>query len=283
MFQRRFAHDSGNAVRFNFITSSLQRVFIGAFAALLVACLPNFADATLISYWHFNNWDGTSKMIDADAGVLPGRLRVDANWNTVAARNGTLANAVGATPAGQGLGMLDPDDGEQNTGEGFTIDLDTTGFKDLEISWAEGRDLYGMRDVTVLYRVGNTGSFTAFGTTHPDDTGNPDNQADGNDVDNFDVFSHDMSELSELDDEALVQLRFRFDTTLDADGFDGENVLDNIRIEMNDLSFDDGSVPEPSMMVGTGSVLLAFGATYWRRRRKTCRKMLRDEKDSEIG
>lgn len=236
---------------------ALRHSSVGLMLMMAVMLLPNSADADLISYWHFNDWSGsnTDRTIVADSGIAPGTLTVDADWTEISNSGmGTTQNQFGGTPAGAGLTMLDPvNDGSSDLG--FNIELDTTGFGDLVLSWAERRDALGYQMVETFYSTDGGTSFTANVPTNAPGT-------------SYSTFTTDMSSVVGLNDNANVVIRFQFSQTLDDGSNVGRNILDNIQFNANFLSDGPPATPEPSVIIASTTMMLGFGTTYWRKRRK---------------
>ena len=230
---------------------------LATFASVCVCLMfTSNANADLVSYWNFNTWSGdnTDRSIVADDGLNPGTLTVDADWTQISnSGGGTVLNRVGSTPAGQGLTMLDPV-GDDSQDKGFQIELDTTGFEDMVVSWAERRDAEGYQRNTVFYSTDGV-NFIEASEESPGTS--------------YDTFTVDLSAIAGLNDQSSVFVRWEFSATFD-DGAIGRNIIDNIQINMAALDGrpDPPATPEPSVIVGSSGLLVAMGTTYLRRRKK---------------
>ena len=150
----------------------LKSAAIVTYATICLCVVPfgsYSARADVVGLWNFNDSD---LIVDQGIGTLNTTIGLPITQVFVP---GTTVNALGATVAGQGLGLQMsaglPDNGS------FILDfsVDLTGFQDLEVSWAWRGDpswrsnptLPGGIQVTYLFSINGGGSFTPLFQTIP--------------------------------------------------------------------------------------------------------------------
>jgi hypothetical protein len=219
--------------------SMLLRVVTGtAFAAFAVA-----SHATTIAYWNFNN---ATNQGPADLGVSYQAPNINATMTTnfeaanVLAFAGSTVNAQFGDPAGQALG-LQGGTNNINNGRHVTIQLTTSHWQDLMMSYATQRTSTGFNSQTLSWSTNGT-TFTTVGAHTAIPT-------------SFALHTWDLSGITALNNAPNVWLRLTFDGATSASG---NNRIDNLVISAN-------PVPEPATMA---ALALGVGAIAARRRRR---------------
>lgn len=205
-----------------------------------LTCLGSSARAGTIGYWHFNDYDGNSRLIDADLG--DGILKIDPGWliADLADFTGTSINALGMEAAGRSLGLRDDD----NNGRWLDVELSTVGFRDLELSFATRGTSTGFDSNALSFSTDGGTSFTSPVLYSPSTTG-------------FERIGLDLSPFTALNENANVVFRFTFDG---ATSGNGNNRIDNLQINGTSIQ----SVPEPDTLLAFGLVALVVP---WSRRK----------------
>ncbi len=228
--------------------------------------LASSAPAALIAYWDQNSNDlptpGQFGFVPADfpqpADQGAGTITL-ANFDTttggadgaytfIPSFAGTTVNAQPSIVAG---GSLSPQGGADNGSGGLTnngmsiiMAVDTTGYEDILVSWAQRGTATGFSNRQFAYSTDGV-SYTDFGS----DTG-----ALGS---TFLVKSYDLSAIAAVENSSTVY----FSITLDgATSSTGNNRFDNITIEGTP------TIPEPGSVILTLLSLASAGAVSMRSR-----------------
>lgn len=172
-----------------------MRLFCNTLVALL-AIVPSLANASLVTHFNFNSYDGDSSTINANSGGGVITLAADGGaWPTGELSNptGTTVNAVGMDTAGLALSLGNA--GRATGIRTLTIGFSTTGFSNLVLSYAAqaANSAYDMAQIE--YSI-NGGSFVDSGITF-------DPALQGS----FNVITQNLSSLSTLNNKSSVALR----------------------------------------------------------------------------
>jgi len=140
--------------------------YLSILAIILISALSLSAQS-LIHYWHFNTVNGTIETVAADFFSTPEApvLTYEAAYPNVVNQGymddvaGTTLNNRLAEPAGNGIRPRNPSDSMH-----LTIELPTTGFENIKLSYATQRSGQGMLK-QVLYYTTDGETFTQFGDT----------------------------------------------------------------------------------------------------------------------
>jgi len=209
-------------------------------AAVLCFCLVHGqVDADTISYWNFNTYDGDASSIVADTGS--GTINIDASWAAADLDDfaGSTTNALGGDPAGASLSLID----QVNNGSGLNIEVDTSTFENLELSFATRGTATGFSSNSVMYSSDGGMNFTPLVGVYAPGT-------------SFVLQTFDFSSVTSLNDNSNVVLRILFDG---ATSGSGNNRIDNLQINGDTIT----TVPEPTHAVLLG--VLGLGALLRRR------------------
>jgi type 1 fimbria pilin len=203
---------------------------MGLAAAAAVLCCAASAWSNVVASWDFNGLSGAiPASIAADTGH--GTLSLAEFTGGLSATSGTTINAAGGAVAGQSLAIA----GQSQNGRSIVIDVETVGWRQLELSMAALRSGTGFASVAVQIWDGlawNAVGSVAAGTSQ------------------WQPFYIDLAQQTFADNGSL-RLRLQLSGATSANG----NVrLDNLRI-------DGIVVPAP------GAAALA-GAALARRRRR---------------
>jgi predicted extracellular nuclease len=203
----------------------MQRLLI--VACLMLAVAPALSQDT-IAYWAQNNnnltaggfgfepgdfpqaadaGNGSLSLVDFDAST-----ETDGSYSTIASFGGTSSNAQDGASSGGSLSVV----GDGNNGMAIELTVDTTGFRDIELSWAQRGTSTGFSSRVLSYSVDGGNSFTEFAT---------DSATLGS---SWAVVSHDFATVDSLDDNADVVFRLRLDG---ATAGTGNNRVDNIYVQ----------------------------------------------------
>ncbi|WP_376692812.1 endonuclease/exonuclease/phosphatase family protein [Wenzhouxiangella sp. EGI_FJ10409] len=199
-------------------------------AALLCLAIQASAQTETIAYWAQNANDlpgggfgftTTSFPQAADEGV--GELSLanfdtsdtDGVYDCIASFGGTSDNALGGYGSG---GSLSPQgcSGQSNNGMHIDLAVDTSGYEDVVVSWAQRGTSTGFDSRQVSYSVDGGSSFTPFET---------DSGALGS---SWSVVSYDFSAIGALEGNSQAVIRITLDG---ASSSSGNNRFDNILIE----------------------------------------------------
>jgi hypothetical protein len=161
---------------------------------------------------------------------------------------GSTANAIGADPAGNALGL----ESNVNNGDFLTLSFSMTGHKNLLLSYGTRRTSTGFSSNQWAYSTDGS-TFTPFGSLVSPTTSTT-----------FGLVTRDFSAVSALNDSATGFLRY---TLSGATAATGNNRIDNIQLN---ASATNTVAPEPSSLVLMG--LGVFGFVCVRRRQPALRR-----------
>lgn len=228
----------------------MMRTTIVFACVIALAGASSAVDAAVIAYWNQNSNDLPSGGFGFTPSSFPqpadfgnGTLELanfdettsgaDDAYSFIPSFAGTGDNALFGDPSGGSLspqgGTDDGSGGLTNNGMEILVNVDTSGFSDVGISWAQRGTGTGFDSREFAYSSDGGGSFTPVAFTG--DTGTLSSS--------WDVVSPDLSGVAALSDNPNVVFRLTLDG---ATGGTGNNRFDNIVVE---------GVPEP------GSVVLA--------------------------
>ncbi len=241
----------------------MKRTTIVLTALIVLAGVASSANAAIISYWNEN----TTAFSDGTFGYVPGDFPQSPNsgngsltlanfdtttggangaYTTIQSFAGTTSNAQFGDPAGGALspqgGVSDGVGGFSNNGMQILIAVDTTGFSDINLSWAQRGTGTGFQSRAFAYSTNGGGSFTPLAYTG--ESGTPSTS--------FDVVSPNLTGITALANNPNVVFRL---TLSGATGSTGNNRFDNILVQ---------GVPEPAT---AGLTLIAGLAIACLRRR----------------
>ncbi len=202
--------------------------------AALLGCVE-VASADVIAYWNFNSGTGDPYSWAADAGA--GSLLVDAAFSQVSTSGGSTLNALFGDLAGNALNLKS----NANNGLGLNISFDTTGYENLQVSFATFSNSNGFNNNTLYYSINGGQNFIQFDTYSPPGA--------------YGLVSFDLSPIGVLDDAGVVMLRFVLDG---ASNNGGMNRIDNLQINGT-------TVPVPAPL----AMLVAAGVLRGRSRRRS--------------
>ena len=172
---------------------------------------------TLIHYWHFNSLPSG---VLAD-GVVPEHSIVQgASISYLGAGDGymdqvddgTLLNADLSTPAGKGLRVRNPADSRE-----LVLNIPTTGFKDISISYAVKRTTNGAREQSLYYQTTSDGEWYHL-------------PAIIDVLEHYQLFTFDLAEIEEANNNPNLAVKVLFEGEFAA-GESGNNRFDNITVE----------------------------------------------------
>jgi hypothetical protein len=218
-----------------------------AFCALTLSALalPSAAQATLITYFNFNGYDGNSSTINADSGsgVITLQTAAEDPWpaDRLDATTGTELNRVGTDPAGTALGLQ-----KENNGT-LTIGFSSAGYDNLELSFA-ARDPGSSFDSLALsyeYSINGDDWMTIGDPVSPN-------------INQYSIVTFDLSEVAALNNQASLFLRLTFT---------GANPNANTYLSIDNLQINGTGVPEAQSLAMAGVAVLLFGGVAYRRRR----------------
>ncbi len=212
----------------------MSNQFLPALAAAF-AC-TGVVRADLLAYWNFNTSTGDDYNWTADAGS--GSLAVDAAFGGVNTSGGSALNALFGDLAGSALNLK----GNANNGLGLNISFSTTGYKDIQVSFATFTNNNGFNNNTLLYSMDGGQNFTEFQIYQPPGA--------------YGAIAFDLTPIAVMNDSGVVMLRMVFDGATNSGGM---NRLDNLQINAT-------AVPgAPSLALAAVAGLLARRS----RRRRT--------------
>lgn len=198
-----------------------------------LALAPAYAQ-TVMSYFNFNNLTDPaapgSNPMNADFGN--GTLTTNFEAANVLNFGGTTINAEFSDVSGRALALQGGLNGVNN-GRFVTLQVNTTGWYDLKLSYATQRTATGFNNNQLSYSTDGT-NFTNFGAAY-----DPSLSTVG-----FAAQSFDLSSLNGLENKSSVFLRVMFDG---ATTTSGNNRIDNLKLTA-------GVVPGPSSLA-----VFAFG------------------------
>lgn len=210
--------------------------FLLSFIALLTTSVQS---QTLIHYWHFNNVNGTVDSVAADVHAsanapfivyqesFPGVV----NKGYMDDVNGDALNARNTEPAGNGIRPRNPSDSME-----LYIQLPSTGFEDLHITYAVQRSGSGMLKEVLYYTTDGVNytphQDTVFVTT------------------TYALAYFDLSSITGINNNPNFAVKIRFFEQNIASN--GNNRIDNFVLEGNSLG---GSVDSVSLNKNTLSLL----------------------------
>ncbi|MDZ7789124.1 MAG: hypothetical protein U5L08_01240 [Xanthomonadales bacterium] len=199
-------------------------------AALLCFAVSVSAQTETIAYWAQNANDlpgggfgfttaSFPQAADEGAGELSltnfDSSNTDGVYDCIASFGGTSDNALAGYVSG---GSLSPQgcSGQSNNGMHIDLAVDTTGYEDLVLSWAQRGTSTGFDSRQISYSVDGGSNFTAFET---------DSGALGS---SWQVASYDFSAIGALENNSQVVFRLTLEGSSSASG---NNRFDNILVE----------------------------------------------------
>jgi len=239
------------------ITRSLACLFVASILSI------SSAQAVILAYWDMNSLGnnlpaGTTIGATDGAGTL--RLTNDpansgAQWN-VKDDSGTTINLQFDSVAGNSFEVRG---GQAANGAFFDYLVDTTGYQDIEFSFAMQVSDNGYDQNSLQYSIDGGSNFLSFDITATNATGNVNTTANtfGLDDSGFSLYTFDFSDISGANDNSGLIIRPVFGGSGTAQASRGSN-WDNV-------VFEGSAIPEPStvamLMGGLGATILLIRRT----------------------
>ena len=218
----------------------MMRSILLASTLVISGCFCGFAKADPIVYWAFNG-DLSAPPIDSEFGY--GTLTFgNLNVRGLKGLEGTTLNALHGFVAGDAL-SVDAGLGRLNNGKHFQFQTSLTGFKDVQVSWAQQGTHNGFNSRALAFSTNGT-DFTEVGVN----TGTLDSD--------WELASFDLSSFPDLNDAATAWFRV---TISGATTDSGRNRFDNLTIQAT-------AVPEPTSLLLVG-LAAGGGLAVWGRKR----------------
>lgn len=196
----------------NFVPSQ-ENMFI---RAVFSEYIPE--ERQLMYYWHFNQLpSGSISQILADSTIMPGAnitYQGSSNGYMDRVSDGTSINAIPEALPGYALRVRNPSDNRQ-----LLLQIPTTGFRDIRLSYAVKRTANGQQIQKVFYRPNPTSAWIQVG----------DELLISED---YQLFTFDMAHDENVNNQAEMAVMITFHGTQSA-GNEGNNRFDNIRVEGN--------------------------------------------------
>lgn len=234
---------------------------------LLVAlvAVPSATNAAIIAYWNQNSNELPSGAFGYVPGDFPqaadygsGSLDlanfdtttggVDGAYTTIQSFAGTTDNAQFGDAAGGSIspqsGASDGSGGFSNNGMEVLLNVDTSGYTNINISWAQRGTGSGFASRAFAYSADGGANYTSVAYTGDS----------GALTSTWNIVSPDLSTAVGLDNNANVVFRL---TLSGGTGTTGNNRFDNILVQ---------GVPEPATLTLVGLCGLAIAGTVVRRR-----------------
>ncbi len=177
---------------------------------------------SVIHYWHFNTVSGIVETVEADfySGITAPALKYEAAYPVVVNQGymdqvaGTVINSRFDEPAGNGIRPRNPSDSMQ-----LLIALPTTGFENIQLSYATQRSGQGMLKQVVYYTTNGTSYFPIGDTVYV--------------LEDYQLVSFDFSAIGAVNDNADFGVKILFFEQNTA--ANGNNRFDNIVLEGDPL------------------------------------------------
>ena len=193
-----------------------------------ISITAHFKNA-IVHYWHFNDLPSANYYltVDADHTVFPGEARITypgTGPGYMDRTDGTNLNSQMGAEAGYGLRVRNPSDTRS-----LVFKVPTTGFDDLEFSYAVHRTANGAREQALCYSPDGGQNWKSIARDIPV-TGE------------YRVHSFDLSGYDGINNNPDLQLRITF-TDEAAGNSSGNNRFDNVVIKIPTLQIDTFSPP----------------------------------------
>lgn len=171
----------------------------------------------LIHYWHFNDLPkGMIAKVDADQSLLniPGVIYYSGSGDGYMDRvsEGTEINAQGNTDSGVALRVRNPSNNRY-----LELELPTTGFESIKVSYAVTRTTNGSESQSLFYRTSKNGSWSQFRENVVITEG-------------YQQVNLDFSHLEDVNNNEYFAIRIAF-TGEAASGISGNNRFDNVVVQ----------------------------------------------------
>ncbi|SDG78077.1 beta strand repeat-containing protein [Psychroflexus sediminis] len=213
--------------------------YLGFLLIFLFASQSNYAQTEVIHCWDFNGTTPFTSPLNTDNRVAgDGTITYNFDISNVDNFTGSSTNACNGSDAGRALAV------ESNTENGSQVffNFSSVGYQDLTFSfWTQGTST-GFNNNTIEYSTDGT-TFTAFplGPTYiPAISG--------------DLQTFDLSSITGINNQSNLIIRITFD---DATGGNGNNRIDNVKLEGTFINDSNSEVAASTSQVGQTTIVAA--------------------------